>query len=181
MADQSCEKELNNQLQAIQGRLKSLEKNMASVQQSLMQSFISLIAGLTANELYGAVAILMANPIVLQLVTSAIGDCWEEISKLIPLLDYEEMYAKLLLKLLTEMPYPGSLIDNVNAAIMSQINDALANYEWLLNNGGTPEALEEARQLLVALQNMLDSVGNIFSKQNKLALCKTASQVLTVV
>jgi hypothetical protein len=180
MSDQTCAQEMNRQFQAMQGRLKSLEKNMAATQQSLMQSLMAIQAAFSSEGMMQAVVILLANPYVMQLIMSQLGSCWSEIMKIMPLADFEEMYAKLLTQLFTQLPYSGSLISNVNAAIMLQVEAAFEEYQWLLENGGTPEEIEAARAIWQALQDQFDSVSNLFSSQNKLVLCKTASSLITV-
>lgn len=200
MADQVCAQELNAQLQTLQGRLKALEEQVASIQEVQLTDIGQTCAGFIALISTGGVGGLptyIANQVILQIAAAALGETAEAlegiggpvgdfasdiagmadtvkelVAALITgkLLDWESIQFELMIPYLAQLPYLGAMVTGVLDAAETALDAA-------------EEALQldplnaELQAAYTAALNFRDSVNSASSAMNNLSLCKTASKL----
>lgn len=202
MADQGCRKELNRQLQTLQARVKSLEDNVAGLNETTITNIAQTAAGFAALVTEGMVTGLptyIANQLILKLAAVALGMAEDALENfpgigaagdLMASASAIEDAIKDILKILStpafdwkkfqfQLMIPSLTIPPYGAMF---INAALASAENLVSTAQAALAADPLNaQLQAALTqaiNLRDSMSGAANAMDNLTACKIATSVL---
>jgi hypothetical protein len=201
MADKTCRKELNRQLQVIQGRLKTLEDNVAGLNDGMITNIgqtCAAFAALVAEGMVNGLPTYIANQLILKLAAAALGqttsylqglssgaagalsaaegaieNALEQILKILttPIFDWQKLMFKFMLPQLNIPPFGAEFLD----AAFSAAENAVAAAQAALAADPLNTQLQAA---LSAAIDLRDSMNLAAESMNNLTACKIATSVL---
>lgn len=176
MASLTCNREINAQLQALQSRVKELENEVATINQTNIYNMIKLIAFAIANGSTAPLgAALAADPNIANFVLGISG--WQAIMDAFPALDFKDFFLEKALSSLDIEPYGAAQIASATAAINASKTAADAALAAAIA-GGIPAEIAAAQAKVNALQNAIDSLITMVSASNRTSKCKSKSAVI---
>lgn len=172
-----CGKELNAQLQALQSRVKTIERDNAMTAELQIIGFIkTILAFVTAGQATAA-AILSADPQIMLAILGKQG--WAQLMSMIPGISFQSLFAEMSIENLCLPPFDDVLGDLIADAIGDKVVAAQQELQDAINNNLPADQIADLTAKVACLNAALGAGISFKSNQNRLSKCGTASSLIS--